>query len=170
MSNTKLFFISIGIIALLAGVPHITANLSYANTTEIVETPKEKIISEVTEAEPFEEEETINESPFLGKWRASFNYDGTMGYMIVRITSKKGKMVGHIIAYEDDLGNSEGAKDLVLQFKKEKKSGWSAIYTTEYENETYQIPCTVKLLSPSQLQLSYDYYGFSDIETWTKEK
>ncbi len=170
MNNTKLFFISIGVIALLTGIPHISANLNYTANT------KNEKISEVGDAsntlntQEIEERDFPNESPFIGKWRASFDYEGSLGYMIVQITPKEEKMVGHVIAFEDDQGNSEAAKEFVLEFTKEKTWGWKALYTTEYENETYEIPCKVKLLNPSQLQLSYDYYGYSDIETWTKIK
>ena len=170
MNNLKLLLISLGIIILLAGVPHL---VSYNSDEPVTTSSSELLNTENINRNRLPNPDNpgvIENSPLVSTWIAVYDYQATKGSMTVQIKLENGKMLGYAIEYQDEYGNAESAKDLVLEFKRKQSSGWEAVYSTEFENESYQIPCIIKLISDSKLELSYDYYGFADTEIWTKIK
>ena len=162
MHNLKLFIISLGVIATLAGIPHLVANQTK---------PEPKEVSPATPQESSQKPNQVakeDNNVLLGKWKVTYDSGEVKGATINKISERDGKMTGVTVAYMDEYGNAEKANDTILEITVEKPKVLKGIYKLEYEGESYKVPCKIQLVSETQLRLSYDYYGYADTETWNK--
>ncbi len=154
--------ISLGVIVVLAGIPHVLAEQVKSNQNEV---------SPVTQQKPLEQSQPVekeNDNPLFGKWKVNYDSEAFKGAVINEITLDNGKMIGITVAYIDEYGNSEKANDTILEITLEKAHPYKGIYQLEYEGESYKVPCKIQSVSETQLRLSYDYYGYADTEIWNK--
>ncbi|WP_420604125.1 hypothetical protein [Flagellimonas sp.] len=162
MQNLKLLITSLGVIAVLAGIPHLLANQSKSTQNKVaVKTPPETL-------EPSKETHNDSNDFLLGKWKVQYDSEEFRGAVINEIKESNEKMIGVTIAYLDEYGNSQKANDTILEITLEKSKTYTGIYRLDYEGERYKIPCEIRSISGTQLQLSYDYYGYADTEIWNK--
>lgn len=163
MKKSTLLFRSFGIIILLAGFAHLFTYASNNKNVEILETNSS--IEDLNSAD-----ELNNETDYIiGNWKVSYNgpdYKGSVVYQI----KKEGKVFNaYTHEYQDENGFSEkakGEKHLVIQsFDGYKGKG---IYMIDYEGEKYNIDCVIDMVDENTFKLSYDYYGYSDTETWKR--
>lgn len=189
MKNSTLVFRSLGIIILLAGVAHLFTFAS--NNGDPLHQEKKPSIAEIEQSNDTlgkaklenypEKDESLsiqeNHSNYneetdyiIDKWKVNYNssaYDGSIIYEI----KKEGKVFNaYTYQYEDKNGNAqkaEGAKTLIIKsFDGYKGKG---IYKIEYEGERFDIACQIDMVDENTFKLSYDYYGYADIETWKRQ-
>lgn len=166
MKNSTLFFRSITVLILVAGSAHL---VSYAskNTKEHTNVSKEKNIKETSNI-PANYNETTDY--IIGKWKVDYNSENFKGAIIYTIKKEVGSFNAYTYLYEDASGNTKKAdktKALVIQsFDGYKGSG---IYKIEYEQQLYNVTCTIDMVNENTFKLSYDYYGYSDVETWKRQ-
>lgn len=162
MQNLKLLMISLGVIAILAGIPHLLAGQSKPNQNKVtVEASPEP-------QEPPKVVKKENVDLILGKWKVSYNSEEFKGTAINEITESNGNLIGITVAFLDEYGNSQKANDTILEMAHKKSNIYKGVYQLDYEGERYKVPCKIQSLSQTQLQLSYDYYGYADTEIWNK--
>lgn len=168
MSYLKLAGISIAIIAMLAGIPHLVSMQGGPDAPEVETSnvsPEEVDRNRLPRTGDKKEAESF---PLSGTWKAVYTSGELTGSMITEIRLENEKWVGYAVAYADEFGNTETANDKILEIKKRKGKVWEAVYTLVYENETYKVPSTIQQISETELKISYDYYGYADTEVWTK--
>ena len=166
MKTTSLILISIFIVGILAGVPHIFAHYGEFNATVpsleatpiSVSEPDTLVSPEVSEAV---------QSPLSGTWKASYQSEDFTGEVLYQFRSE----ANTIRAYSTKISDQTGSMDdnslvlIVQSFTGEKGDGR---YVFEYEGKQEEVSCKLKLLDNGHLQISYDYYGYGDTETWYK--
>lgn len=173
MKNSTLLFRSLFFIILIAGGAHL---VSYATdlpvkkaVTTLTEVPSS--VSESRTSSTFTEElpETSLTDYILGRWRVQYNSKDFTGAIQYLLTKEGSEFHAYTDRYEDKHGNTQKApkvKTLVITvFDGYKGSGR---YTLTYQGKTYTIDCQIHMEDKTTLQLSYDYYGYSDVETWKK--
>ncbi|MEM7187330.1 MAG: hypothetical protein AAF466_11790 [Bacteroidota bacterium] len=161
MKYTWLALKSALVIVVLAGAAHYFSSVAIeqpeTTTTEMVV----PVSSETVEAE----------TDFLeGLWKVRYRSTEFNGNVVFSIKKENDRYNAYMHQYEDEHGYSEeadGEKALeITQFDGAKGSG---IYPFEYENEVYEIECDIKKVDENTFELSYDYYGYSDTETWKRQ-
>ena len=105
----------------------------------------------------------------IGKWRVTYDSEAFKGTIVYDL-KKEGKVFhAYTFQYEDENGDSqkaEGTKALTIQeFDGYKGTG---VYLSTYEGETYDVVCQIDMVDENTFMLSYDYYGYSDMETWKR--
>lgn len=180
MKNSTLLFRSIAVILLLAGSAHLVSYAAQGTSYGTERMPSEEKVEErstselpvkVNEAQ--KELENYNEETdyIIGNWKVTYDsedYKGTIVYTI----KKEGKLFNaYTYQYEDENGNSEKAKPLkILIIKSFDGYKGKGVYTIKYEGKTYDVPCDIGMVDENTFKLSYDYYGYGDIETWKRVK
>ncbi|MCL6268160.1 hypothetical protein [Flagellimonas myxillae] len=168
MKNSTLVFRSLGIIIFLAGLAHLFSfgvDVSDDTPTLTSETPSEPM-EQGKVATPAENTET----DFLtDQWKVAYNTDDFKGAIIYSI-KKEGKVYNaYTHQYEDENGyaeKAEGSKALTItSFNGSKGKG---IYNIEYEGKQYEVDCKIAQVDENTFTLSYDYYGYGDVETWKR--
>lgn len=161
MKNTTLLFRSLAVIIIITGAAHLVSFASQDVEYSSELSPEEAPVSE-----------TYNEDTdyIVGNWRVAYNTDEFKGAIVYAI-KKEGKVFkAYTAQYEDEQGNSEEAeakKALVIKsFDGYKGKG---IYYLEYENQTYDVKCEIDMVDENTFKLSYDYYGYADVETWKRQ-
>ena len=90
--------------------------------------------------------------------------------MVYTIKKEDKTFNAYTTSYEDASGNAikaENAKILTItSFDGYKGKG---IYEVEYEEQKYQVECKIDMIDEDSFKLSYDYYGYSDVETWKRQ-
>ncbi|MEM7374404.1 MAG: hypothetical protein AAF587_37770 [Bacteroidota bacterium] len=147
MSNIRLAGTSILIITILAGIPHIFARYS----------PSDKAPSK-----------SFSYSALLGDWKASYDSEEFRGEVIYQFREKEGSLKAYSIKLTDENGNSMKDNSLVLVLTSFEEKQGTARYGLEYEGERYEVESEIELIDDSKLQISYDYFGYSDTEYWHK--
>jgi hypothetical protein len=91
------------------------------------------------------------------------------GAIVYDIRKEGKKFNAYTYEYQDLEGNGEKAekvKTLIIEsFDGYKGKG---IYKVDYEGETYEIACNIDMKDENTLLLSYESYGYSDVETWKR--
>lgn len=176
MKNSTLLYRSLLFIILIAGSAHLVTYASQSNTeksdtsTEESTTTVENTIPSEEKSEP-SKEEVLNEetNAIEGKWKVSYDSSELKGSIIYIIKKESNVFNAYTHTYEDKDGytqKAEGAKTLVITTFDGKKGVGN--YSVEFEGENYTIECKIELLDDNTFTLSYDYYGYSDVETWKK--
>ncbi len=180
MSNSILLFRSIVVVILLAGFAHLFAYSTQEKQT--ITTPKnwdsdttsipisEKINS-TTNSEQLNKSATYNSSTdyIIGKWKVLYNSDEFKGTIVYKLEKEEGKYNAYTFQYEDENGYTEKAEEtktlIISEFDGYKGEG---IYMLTYEGKQYDVSCQIDMVDENTFKLSYDYYGYSDTETWKR--
>lgn len=169
MKNSTLVFRSLGILIFLAGLAHLFSfgvDVSGDSPTLATETPS--VPAEQSEvANPTENAET---DFLIDQWKVAYNTDDFKGAIIYQI-KKEGKVYNaYTHEYEDENGyaeKAEGTKTLTItSFNGTKGKG---VYSIAFEGKQYEIDCQIAMMDKNTFTLSYDYYGYADVETWKRQ-
>lgn len=168
MKNSTLVFRSLAIIILLGGLAHLVTYASqnpYENQKHIDTGNFNSDTEETTETLSSNQET----GDIIGLWAVSYNakeFNGTIVYDI----KKEGTVFNaYTSTYEDLNGNAQQAeKRETLTIKSYDGYKGKGIYTIDYEGETYKVDCNIDMIDENTFKLSYDYYGYSDTETWKR--
>ncbi len=165
MKNSTLLFRSLAIVILIAGCAHLVTyaskNSGYNYKTE--ETTTEDIISE--------NEKTYDQNTdfITGKWKVTYNSKAFKGSIVYEIKKEGSKFNAYTSQYLDEKGNTQKAEgDKALIIKSFDGYRGDGTYRIEHEGEIYNVECTINMLDENTFELKYDYYGYSDIETWKR--
>ncbi len=185
MTNSTLLFRSLAIIILLVGTAHL---FTYAVKDDQIQTSdqnKPLSISTINDSQEHSEHfysgyvpgsnditSTSNEGEYdlTGYWKVTYNSKDFKGSVLYEIKNEGSNFNAYTYRYEDENGNSqkaEGSKILIIRSLKGNLGG--GIYKLEYEGQQYEVECQVEIIDESTMQVSYDYYGYSDVETWKKQ-
>ncbi len=151
MKNSTLLIRSLLIIAILAGSAHVFSSPSITGN-------KSSGVS--AEQAPY----------LLGKWEVNYSSKEFTGTVVYDIKQEQKELVAYTYQYKDTNGyteKAEGAKVLTIHSFDGKEG--KGTYTTEYEGKTLDIACKIEKVDAKTLKLSYDYYGYSESETWKKQ-
>ncbi|TMU51000.1 hypothetical protein [Flagellimonas algicola] len=177
MKNSTLVFRSLGILIFLAGLAHLfsfgvdTSDDSPTPTTETSTATEQQPEAEVPTEKPTANSAYNPETdPLIGQWKVAYNTKDFKGAIVYKI-KKEGKVFNaYTHQYQDENGyaqKAEGTKTLTItQFNGSKGKG---IYSIEYEGEQYEVDCKIALTDENTFTLSYDYYGYGDVETWKRQ-
>ncbi|WP_431127618.1 hypothetical protein [Flagellimonas flava] len=177
MKNSTLVFRSLGILIFLAGLAHLfsfgvdasddTPTSPTETSAALEQQPKAEIPMEKPVTKTAYNPETDH---LIGQWKVAYNTEDFKGAIIYNI-KKEGKVFNaYNHQYEDENGYSqkaEGTKTLTItKFNGSKGKG---IYSIAYKGEQYEVDCKIALVDKNSFTLSYDYYGYGDVETWKKQ-
>lgn len=87
------------------------------------------------------------------------------GSVIYELKIENEELIGYSIALFDVNGASIPDQTKVFKLKSFKNNLGKGLYFMEYEGENYEVPCQLKL-EDGILYVSYDYYGYKNIERW----
>lgn len=104
----------------------------------------------------------------LGKWKVIYNDESFKGEVVYEVKLEGERVKGYAISYKDESGKTTEMEELVLQLKSYKKGKGKGTYSADYEGTRYDMNCTLKLVSPRELTVSYSYYGYSGTEQWIR--
>ena len=104
----------------------------------------------------------------LGKWKVIYDDESFKGEVIYEVKLEGEKVKGYAISYQDESGQTNAMEELVLQLKSYKKGKGKGTYSVDYEGTRYDMNCTLKLVSPRELTVSYTYYGYNGTEQWIR--
>ena len=178
MKRSTLIFRSLAVIIILAGLAQM---FTYAANNREIDTQVVQndmaLELETSSAENKTEEKDknttkpLNNPEFLvGKWKVNYDAKEFKVAVIYRITKKGNNFIGSTYQYEDSEGFSERAEGTeVLKIKSFNGQKGVGIYSIEYEGEKYDIDCEIKKMDENTFKLSYDYYGYGDVETWKRQ-
>ncbi|SHG83066.1 hypothetical protein [Flagellimonas flava] len=177
MKNSTLVFRSLGIIIFLAGLAHL---FSFGiDTSDDAPTPTIE-----TNAVPVEQPEAENptEKPvantaynpetdhLIGQWKVAYNTEDFKGAIVYKIKKESKVFNAYTHQYQDENGYAEKAKGskalTITSFNGSKGKG---IYNIEYEGKQYEVDCKIAQVDENTFTLSYDYYGYGDVETWKRQ-
>ncbi|WP_109853283.1 hypothetical protein [Aquimarina sp. AU58] len=185
MKNSTLLFRSLAVVILLAGSAHLASYASQSSNDTSRTDLEENTISQF----PDEKKQTIeNEGDnkeasntstnyynketdyIIGNWRVTYHSKEFMGAIVYTIKKEDNVFNAYTYQYEDESGNSKKAKGtkalIIKSFDGYKGKG---IYTIEYKKQMYDIECAIDMVDENTFKLSYDYYGYSDVETWKRQ-
>ena len=174
MKNSTLVFRSLAIIIFVAGIAHLA---SYASQSEAVHYNYNEPTEVNSEQDLTEGEDTVNTSDYnletdyiIGNWKVNYNSKDFKGAVVCNIKKEGEVYNAYTHQYLDEKGYSEkaeGAKTLTIKsFDGYKGKG---VYIFDYENEKHQVDCQIDMVDENTFKLSYDYYGYSDVETWKRQ-
>lgn len=157
MKNSTLIIRSVLVIALLASSAHFItfSSQNKINKNENNETPKSKEATKIYNLE--------------GNWKVQYNTKEFKGAIIYNIIKKDEKYAAYIVEYQDKDGYSKKSKkEKMVSFSKIQQNKVKGIYKMMYEGKQYDVDCIITFIDDKTFQLSYDYYGYSDVETWKR--
>lgn len=189
MTNTTLIIRSSTVLLILTGVAHYFSTRDISVNTKAVisniEIPADTLNKKVNE---LNNEETLTVSTeskqtklnnvesnvnketdyIIDKWKADYETEGYNGSVVYVIKKEKNKFNAYTYQYIQ-LGESQVSEE-VLTLEFESFDGYKGVgsYHINFENEWYDIPCQMDMVDENTFKLSYDYYGYSDIETWKR--
>ncbi len=176
MKNSTLLYRTLFLIILIAGSAHLVTYASHNNTeksdasTKKPATTVENTISTEEKSNTIKEEVLEVETNVIeGKWKVSYDSSELNGSIIYAIKKEANVFNAYTHTYEDENGytqKAEGTKTLAITSFDGKKGVGN--YSVQFEGESYTIACKIELLDDNTFTLSYDYYGYSDVETWKK--
>ena len=160
MKNSTLIFRSLMVIILLAGGAHLVTYAAQNNSSIVPNTTnssEENIV-------PNYETDYI-----VGKWIVKYNSKEFKGAIVYDIQKEGNTFNAYTYEYQDEKGYGEKAektKTLIIKsFDGYKGKGE---YKIEYEGETYDVECNIDMVDENTFKLSYEYYGYGDVETWKR--
>ncbi|WP_298758280.1 hypothetical protein [uncultured Psychroserpens sp.] len=174
MKDSTLLFKSLATIIFIAGIGHLASyasqkddlNYSYEESTDV--NPEQTLAEDKN---PKKKTESSPENDYIiGQWKVTYNDADFKGAIIYKI-KKEGKVFNaYTYKYQDEKGNSEKAEGLkTLIIKDFDGYQGKGVYTIEYEQQNYQVDCQIDMIDENIFKLSYDYYGYSDVETWKRQ-
>ncbi|GGI57746.1 hypothetical protein [Winogradskyella haliclonae] len=172
MKDSTLLFRSLAAIIFITGIAHLA---SYASQKDDINySYDESIDSNQKKIFPEEEKTKSNNNPdtdyIVGKWKVNYNVEDFNGAIFYNIKKEGEYFNAYTYEYQDKNGNSEkaiGLKTLVIKsFDGYQGKG---VYSIEYEHQQYQVDCQIDMVDKNAFKLSYDYYGYSDVETWQRQ-
>ena len=186
MKASTLLFRSLAVIIFIAGGAQLFSYLSPSananNGVGVNLLESETIISESEEGNdrskqsnselienkfPVEPGMTITD--LLGTWKVTYNSDEFVGAIIYELKKENGVIKAFTREYQDENGYGEKAgNEVALIVKEFDGSKGKGQYNITYEGEKYSIDCDIKIINKITFELSYDYYGYGDTETWKK--
>ena len=166
MKKSTLFFRSVLVIFLLAGSAHLVTYSSQNRNTI------DKATTDLNSTSPIHQDEEIKssvETDLTGKWKVTYNTDEFKGAIIYSIKKEKNKYQAYLVEYQDQEGYAEKANnDKIVNFSSPKDNKANGSYKYKYEGKTYDIDCIILIINNTTFELSYDYFGYSGVETWKK--
>ncbi|WP_025665690.1 hypothetical protein [Aquimarina megaterium] len=185
MKNSIVLFRSLAVVILLAGSAHLVSYASqssnYTSGTDLEENTISQFPDEKKQSIENEDDnkKTSNASVnhyneetdyIIGNWKVTYHSKEFRGAIVYTIKKEGNVFNAYTYQYEDESGNSEkakGTKTLIIKsFDGYKGKG---IYTIEHEKQIYDIDCTIDMVDENTFRLSYDYYGYGDVETWKRQ-
>ena len=170
MKNSIVVFRSLAILIVLAGTAHL---ISYASPKQGTKQAIEVSTDAYSNPKPSKEENSseILETDYLeGNWKVNYSTEGFKGAVVYTIKKEGEAFHAFTYQYQDEQGNSEeadGAKTVTI--KTFDGTTGKGVYTMEYKQEVYEIDCQIARVDENTFTLSYDYYGYSDVETWKRQ-
>ncbi|WP_109298725.1 hypothetical protein [Aquimarina sp. AU474] len=179
MKSSTLLFRSLAILILIAGSAHLVSYASInsespksnrkedTNNTPVSETENSK----TSTTSEIENKESINYSTdyIIGKWEVAYTSKDFKGVVIYNLKKEKGIFNAYTYQYENESGDIEQAKkSKVLIIEKFDGYKGAGKYLIDYEGKQYDVKCNIDMINENTFKLSYDYYGYSDVETWKK--
>ena len=168
MSNIKLLGISALIILVLAGVPHLlkskTIVTSEGEANESVNHEYDATI-DVEKSTQDAVPQQLRQHVLKGQWKVNWKGEGAAIY---KLSYEDESLVGYSIKLMDVKGQSVPDDTKVFVLKSFEDNKGEGMYTMTYEEETYEVPCKLKL-KDNKLYVSYDYYGYRDTEVWERQ-
>jgi len=171
MKNSTLVFRSLAVIIFITGIAHLT---SYASQKEDLndsyyESPDLDKEYNLKEDENSTTNTSLEIDYIIGKWKVTYNSEDFNGAVVYDINKEGKDFCAYTYQYQDEKGNSEkaeGTKTLIIKnFDGYKGKG---VYTIEYKQQQYQVDCQIIMVDENTFKLSYDYYGYNDVETWKR--
>ena len=178
MKNSTLLLRSLAIILIIAGSAHWasygaqsskqTSTTEYDVNTNVSNTAEEK------EAQPDTEVSSKNYNEetdyIIGTWKVTYNSSDFKGAIIYKLKKEGGAFSAYTYQYQDSDGNTQRAENTkTLTIKNFNGYTGKGVYTIEYEQQQYQVECQIDMVDENTFKLSYDYYGYSDVETWKRQ-
>ncbi|MEM7512496.1 MAG: hypothetical protein AAF388_16295 [Bacteroidota bacterium] len=173
MKHTKLALISMLIITVLAGVPHLFANYLESNDRnktvlgEENEVPEEATLTE-EEPDAKEPQQASVYSPLIGTWKASYESEEFTGEVLYQFRQEGSAIKAYSVKLTDENGDSMEDNTMAISINSFENQSGKGTYYMEYEGEKYEIACELRLQKSGKLVISYDYYGYTSTETWQK--
>ena len=170
MKNSTLVFRSLAILIILAGTAHL---VSYASPKQGTKEAIEVSTDSYSNPKPSQEETSneILETDYLeGNWKVNYSTEAFKGAVVYSIKKEGEAFHAYTYQYQDEQGYAEdadGAKVLII--KNYDGTMGKGVYFMEYEKEEFQIDCQIERVDDNTFTLSYDYYGYSDVETWKRQ-
>ena len=162
MKNSTLIFRSIAVIIFIAGGAHL---VSYAS-----QTTNFNYQDSINKTYELDNNESSDVNFIVGKWKVNYNSKEFKGAIVYNLLKEGKKFNAYIYKYLDENGYEQKAeKQKVLTISSFDGYKGKGIYKIEYEGKTYDVKCTIDMVDENTFKLSYDYYGYSDIETWKKQ-
>ncbi|WP_271766205.1 hypothetical protein [Aquimarina algiphila] len=170
MKNSTLLFRSLATIIFISGIAHLVSYASHKD--DITYNESVNIIEEYNLKE--DKNSKANNNPktdyIVGKWKVNYNSEDFIGAVLYNIKKEGENFNAYVYQYQDKNDNSEkaeGSKALIIKnFDGYQGKG---VYTIEYEQQQYQVDCQIDMIDENNFKLSYNYYGYSDVETWKRQ-
>ncbi|MEM7086740.1 MAG: hypothetical protein AAF489_11190 [Bacteroidota bacterium] len=175
MKNSTLLFRSLFFVILIAGSAHLVtyASKTRANGANSIENRVflETSLEKNETGSRSEEKPTSSEKDDLtGTWKVNYNMEDFNGAILYKMKKEGGNYNAYIIEYQDEDGYGQEAENTkaltITSFDGYKGQGE---YRVTYEGKTYNTDCTIEMVNMNVFKLSYDFYGYSDVETWKKQ-
>lgn len=162
MKNSTLFFRSLLIIAIIAGIPHALA--IYAEGMDTTYEPIEE------SAEPEAEREKPVEEDWSYSWQGRYEvtYEGMAEKAIYEIKNEKGILKAYAVAYIDDKGNRYPDGSLIMKELIINEYKAEASYQIDYDGEQFEVKARLQMDEEGHVSLSYRYEGFEVKESWKR--
>jgi SHS2 domain-containing protein len=126
-------------------------------------TPQEET-KQVAVENPKKEAQTL-----AGQWKVTYNAQNLKGAVVYKIKKEGKKLTAYTYEMQDENGYGQKTSiEKALTINAFKGKNANGIYKLEYEGKTYDVPCKIILIDANTFKLSYDYYGYSDTETWKR--
>ena len=166
MSNTTLFFRSLLIVAVLAGIPHALA--LYANQKDTSTSYEQEKPDTTSEDEaPLQD---LKDWAYYWQGKYEVSFEGLKEKAIYEIKNTDGQLSCYSVALIDAEGNRYDDNSLVMKSISIEEYKATAKYTIDYEGEKYEVDSQILMDEEGNLTLSYTYYGYEGKETWTRIK
>ncbi len=182
MKSSTLLFKSLAIIIFIAGTAHLVNYLSltskssesnlywkeHASNSPTSEIENSEVVPSSIETE---QDEFINyETDYIiGKWKVTYSSKDFDGVIVYDVKKESKAFHAYTYEYQDRNGNIEKAKKTkVLIIQKFDGYKGEGIYVISYEGKQYDVKCNIDMIDENTFKLSYEYYGYSDVETWKK--
>ena len=161
MKNSTLIVRSVFVILLLAGTAQY---FSYRNNQQNEAVTTSKVPEKLSDTNKIKKTKTL-----VGKWKVNYNSETFKGAIVYNIKKEGNTFNAYAYEYIDMEGYREKAKnEKTLIIKSIGNKSGKGVYNIKYENNVYDVPCTIKIIDNDSFILSYDYFGYSDSETWKR--
>ncbi|WP_299839507.1 hypothetical protein [uncultured Tenacibaculum sp.] len=162
MKNSTLIVRSVFVILLLAGTAQYFSYTNNQQNEAITTTTKVPIKS--SDTNKIKKTKTL-----VGKWKVNYNSETFKGAIVYNIKKDGNTFNAYTYEYIDMEGYREKAKNKkILIITSVGSENGKGVYNIKYENNVYDVPCTIKIIDNNSFIISYDYFGYSDSETWKR--